>query len=115
MEMNRMVAALIGLSLAGCAQTTGGKAGASADDLARETAECQNEIPAAEASYAEALTRRGYTAALDNMRSDAAAHRMFLTSLMRLCLLSRGYKHVDMDALSAIEQSVPAPPTSESP
>ncbi len=113
--MNRRFAAVIMVFLAGCAQTTGGKAGASGNDLAREAAECQTEIPAAEASYTEALTSRGYTAALEHMRNDPAAHSMFLASLMRLCLLSRGYKQVDLDELIAIQQYVPAPPTDEKP
>jgi hypothetical protein len=109
--MRSTVAALFALLLAGCAQAMWGKEGVTASEIARDVAECQSELPLAEANYDEAFLSRGYSTALERLRDDPNAYGMYKASLMRLCLLSRGYRHVDMQELSAIQQYVPLPPS----
>ena len=102
------------LSLTGCAQTMWGKDGVTSADVARDVEQCQSELPKAEASYEEAFVTRGYTIALERVRADPAAYAMYRADLMRLCLLSLGYKRVDMEELVAIQRYVPTPPPEDS-
>lgn len=101
---------LLTIALAGCMNPKWVKGGATDMDFARDRAECQHEIPIAEANYNMALRSRGHSAAVTQVEADSAASSMFKASLMRLCLIARGYRQIDMEQVSAIQQYVPSPP-----
>jgi hypothetical protein len=107
---------LAALALGGCAEpATWGKVGATQTDAARDIEQCRTEIPLAEQNYAEALTSRGYNVALERVQADPQAYAMYRADLMRLCLLSRGYRRVDMQELTEIQRLVPLPPDTAPP
>ena len=107
---------LAALALGGCAEPAlWGKTGATQNDVARAITECNSEIPLAEQNYAEALISRGYNVALERVQADPQAYAMYRADLMRLCLLSRGYRRVDMQELTEIQRLVPLPPDTAPP
>lgn len=110
MDARSAVAVLVTFYVAACATPVWKNDLATPADFERDRLECQGEIPIAEANYAMVLAARGYGGAVKQMNEDSAAKAMFRANLIRLCLLARGYRQLDMERLGPIQQHVPEPP-----